>query len=150
VEYRERLSVPASWWLIGMFFAVSSATAVGFAIAPWVSLVAGGLTAALVAVTLLGYGGVRIVVDDQGLTVGRYRLEARYLGEARAYDEAASRQRLGAGADRAAHLIVRGYIPTSVEVTIDDPADPHPYWLVSTRHPEELAAALARIGCRGE
>ena len=29
-----------------------------------------------------------------------------------------------------------------VRVDLNDPADPHPYWLVSTRHPERLADAL--------
>ena len=31
MRYRERLRVPIAWWVIGMFFAVSFATAVGFA-----------------------------------------------------------------------------------------------------------------------
>jgi hypothetical protein len=29
-----------------------------------------------------------------------------------------------------------------VRVPILDPADPAPYWVLSTRHPERLAAAL--------
>jgi hypothetical protein len=31
-------------------------------------------------------------------------------------------------------------------VTIDDPRDPTPYWLISSRHPRRLAAALTRSG----
>jgi len=30
-------------------------------------------------------------------------------------------------------------------VQIDDPRDPAPYWLLATRHPESLAAALAAL-----
>jgi len=30
-------------------------------------------------------------------------------------------------------------------VEITDPADPAPYWLVATRHPEELARALTAL-----
>jgi hypothetical protein len=33
-------------------------------------------------------------------------------------------------------------VPGAVQVLLDDPADPTPYWLVSTRHPERLAATL--------
>jgi hypothetical protein len=29
-----------------------------------------------------------------------------------------------------------------VRVTVTDPQDPTPYWLVSTRHPEKLVEAL--------
>ena len=35
---------------------------------------------------------------------------------------------------------------TAVEITLDDPEDPVPYWLVSTRRPQQLAAAL-QGGC---
>ena len=35
---------------------------------------------------------------------------------------------------------------TAVEITLADPADPVPYWLISTRRPAELAAALDRAG----
>jgi hypothetical protein len=28
-----------------------------------------------------------------------------------------------------------------VEITLNDPDDPVPYWLVSTRYPQQLAAA---------
>jgi Protein of unknown function (DUF3093) len=33
-------------------------------------------------------------------------------------------------------------VATAVEITLADPADPVPYWLVSTRRPQQLAAAL--------
>jgi hypothetical protein len=31
-------------------------------------------------------------------------------------------------------------------VSIDDPADPTPYWLISSRHPGRLASVLAPHG----
>ena len=145
MHYQERLWAPASWWVIGLFFAVSFATAVGFALGPAISLAGGGLTTALVAGGLLWYGGSSIVVDEDSLRVGRYRLEAEYLGEVLAHTAGETRERLGRDADRRALLVMRGYIPTSVEVAIADPADPHPYWLVSTRRPDDLAQALVRL-----
>ena len=44
--------------------------------------------------------------------------------------------------DARAWLLVRGWIPGVARITLDDPTDPTPYWLVSTRDPEGLAAAL--------
>jgi hypothetical protein len=41
-----------------------------------------------------------------------------------------------------AHLVIRGWVQPVVRVPIVDPEDPAPYWLVSTRHPKELAAAI--------
>ena len=32
-----------------------------------------------------------------------------------------------------------------VRVEITDPADPAPYWLVSSRHPDALAGALSSL-----
>src|ERR671918_546374 len=62
---------------------------------------------------------------------------------------AATRRRSGVEADARAHLVLRPYVATSVEITLADPADPVPYWLVSSRRPEALASALTEaIGPR--
>ncbi|HWB36700.1 MAG TPA: DUF3093 family protein, partial [Rugosimonospora sp.] len=34
-------------------------------------------------------------------------------------------------------------------VVLDDPDDPTPYWIVSSRRPRRLAAALVAAGARG-
>ena len=48
----------------------------------------------------------------------------------------------GVDADARAYLLLRPYLKRAVRVEITDPADPTPYWLVSTRHPDRLAAAV--------
>ena len=45
-------------------------------------------------------------------------------------------------ADARAHLVLRPWVSTTVELALADPADPVPYWLVSTRRPGALATAL--------
>jgi DUF3093 family protein len=146
MNYDERLRVPGMWWVVGMFFALTFVTAVGFYVGPLVAVVAGVLTAAGVAVVLLWYGRVRVGVDATGLHAGGALLEWRYVGGVTVHDRSATRHRLGPGADHAAWLLIRGYIPGSVEIAIDDSADPHPYWLVSTRNPDRIAQAIAE--CR--
>ena len=47
-------------------------------------------------------------------------------------------------ADARAYLLLRPYRKKAVKVSLSDPADPTPYWLVSTRRPDALAAALTR------
>lgn len=141
--YSERLAAPASYWVIGLLVGVSTATAMGFYLGPWVAVAAGIAVAGLLAFGLLFVGHVGIVVDDRGLSVGPALLEWPYQGEGAALDPEATRQRLGVGADARAFVVARPYIRTAVLVPVADAADPHPYWLVSSRNPQRLAAALA-------
>ncbi len=49
---------------------------------------------------------------------------------------------MGPGADARAFLVIRPYLKRAVRVPVTDPADPTPYWLVGSRHPDALAEAL--------
>lgn len=146
MTYSERLRVPTSWWAIAMFFALTFATAVGFYAGPEVAIGAGLATAVAVAAVLLWFGRARVQVDAGGVRVGGAWLEWPYLGEVTVLDRAATRFRLGPGADPAAWLLVRGYLPASIELAITDPGDPHPYWLVSSRDPALMAQVIEQ--CR--
>ena len=44
----------------------------------------------------------------------------------------------GVDADARAYLLLRPYLKRAVRVEIADPADPAPYWLVSTAHADAL------------
>jgi hypothetical protein len=83
-----------------------------------------------------------ISVDEQEVRVGRAAIEHAYIATCRALNAEETRRRTGVEADARAHLALRPYIKTTVEITLDDIEDPVPYWLVSTRHPQRLAAAL--------
>ena len=124
----------ASFWL-AMVVALPSTIA-------WlVTAVAAVATAAL----LLGYGSARLQVTDREFRAGRARIEGRYLGAATALDPEATRRQAGVEADARAYLLMRPYLKRAVRVDITDPADPTPYWLVSSRRPEELADALTAL-----
>jgi hypothetical protein len=140
--YRERLTAPVSWWLAALAFA---------AVWGWVMLVATNVAIALVtfaAVAAAGlyavwrYGSLAVVVDESGLRVGSAFLESRHVGTVAPLNRTDYRTRLGTGADARAYLVTRPYLDHGVSVGVDDPSDPAPYWLVSSRHPQDLAAAL--------
>lgn len=144
-SYRERLTAPVSWWIAALAFA---------AVWGWVFLIAttwgiaGVVTAVLAAAGLYAvwrYGSVTITVTPEGLRVGPAFVEARHLGGVRSLDRATYRTQLGTGADARAYLMTRPYLDHGVVITIDDPSDPAPYWLVSSRRPDALAAALAPV-----
>lgn len=141
-RYFERLVVPATWYVVAAAIVGSVFLALFFFLGPETAVLA-----ALVTCAIVGWVFVRaslaIRVDDDGvLQVGRARLEPRWRGAVRVLDADATRERLGVHADARAWLAVRGYVDSAVEVEVADPADPHPYWLVSTRRPRRLCAAL--------
>jgi hypothetical protein len=145
MRYRERLSVPALWWLLAAGFALSLLLAIGLYLGPIWGLVA-GTAAVVVAAALFQKAAILLVVDSEAIRVGRAEIEHRYIAGCRAFDAEATRRRSGVEADARAHLVLRPYIATAVEITLADPADPVPYWLVSSRRPQELAAALTAAG----
>jgi hypothetical protein len=145
--FRERLSVPVLWWVLAVGFALSLLLAIGLYLGPaWgIGAAAAGLVA---AAGLFFRAAVVIIVDHQVVRVGRAQIDHRYIAGSHALDAEATRRRGGVEADARAHLVLRPYVATAVEITLADPADPVPYWLVSSRRPEELAAALTRASAR--
>jgi hypothetical protein len=77
---------------------------------------------------------------------GRAHIPVDQLGVPVALDAPASRRLAGVDADARAYLLLRPYVARSVQVPVQDPQDPAPYWLVSTRHPDRVVAALVAAG----
>lgn len=148
MHYRERLSVPGVWWLLSLLFALSLLLAFGFYLGP-VWGVAGALVSFAATAVLFTAAAIRIEVTDTSLLVGRAHLEGRYLARATALDAIEARRRRGPEADARAYLMLRPYVSTAVLVRLADPDDPAPYWLVATRRPRALAAAIGQIQLGG-
>ena len=139
--FRERLTVPVVWWLLAGLLALSVLLDVGAYLGPvW----GAGTTVAtlLVAAAIFAAAAIVIGVDTDQIRIGRASIEHRYIAGCRALDAEETRRRGGVEADARAHMVLRPYVKTAVEITLDDPEDPVPYWLVSTRHPQRLAAAM--------
>jgi hypothetical protein len=145
--FRERLSVPVLWWVLAVGFALSVLLAIGLYVGPAWGIGAAG-AAMVIATWLFLRAAVLIVVDAQAIRVGRAEIDHPYIAGSRALDGEATRRRAGVEADARAHLVLRPYVASAVEITLADPADPVPYWLVSSRRPTELAAALTRASAR--
>lgn len=144
-SYSERLSVPLRWWAQAtMLVATIWLTAIVALPLPLAWAVT-GVAGSVAAACLSAYGAARVSVTDGTFTAGRARIAGRHLGPATALDEAETKHTAGPGADARAYLLLRPYLRRAVRVEIADPADPTPYWLVSTRHPEQLARALGTL-----
>lgn len=142
VVYDESLRVPLRWWAVATMFLASLLLAFLVALSPGLSFLFAGAVTAVVVTVFVGYGSARIVVADGTLQAGRARIPVSLLSGPVALDAERTKQVAGVEADARAYLLLRPYVPRSVQVRVDDPADPTPYWLLSTRHPRTLAAAL--------
>jgi hypothetical protein len=140
--YHERLRAPISWWLVGLAVAALLGTEVvagfGWAVALGIYAVIAGTCAAL----LTAIGRARVEVGAGELRAARERLPLGMAGGVAALDEAQTRALRGPRGNPAALVLMRPYLRTAVyiQVTGQDPGAP--YWLVGTRHPAELAAAI--------
>lgn len=141
-QYRERLRVPFRWWIQGNLLVASFWLALVVAVP---EALAWGISTALALILAMGlrtYGGSRILVEDGWLRAGRARIELGFVGPAQALDRTHAREVSGRLADARAFLLLRPYLPEAVRIEINDPDDPTPYWLVSSRRAPALASTL--------
>ncbi len=141
-RHAERLSVPLRWWVQGVMLVASLWLALVVATPGVVAWSATAVCLLLLTVLLVGYGSARVRVEDGTLYAGRAQVAAHHLGSAVALDAEQTRLLAGRDADARAFLLLRPYLKRAVRVELLDPRDPTPYWLISTRRPVELAAAV--------
>jgi hypothetical protein len=87
-------------------------------------------------------GSVRVRVTDTELVAGDDRIALEHVGRTQIVAKKDKQQALGPELDPTAHVLHRSWIGPVVRIETRDPASPVPYWVVSTRHPEQLVAAL--------
>lgn len=141
-EYREKL-----WPSLWVFLAVALVIPASILVFAPISMPAGVITGLVLfggCVAILVIASPVIQVSDRALTAGPAQISADLLGEAVPYDAAEATYQRGPGLDARAWLLIRGWVKPVVRVPLEDPSDRAPYWLLSTRHPQELAAAINR------
>lgn len=83
-----------------------------------------------------------IEVTRDALRAGRAEIPLSIIAGATTTDRDTTKRLLSVESDARAFLVIRSWIPQAVRVELSDPADPTPYWLVSSRRPNELSRAL--------
>lgn len=144
IAHEERLAVPWHWWVPALLAVGLLAAPLGLGAPGPLRGVAFAVLVPAAAAGLWWLGRVKVAVVDDELRVDDARLPVRFVAEVVPLDAAGRRELLGPSADPLAFVVQRPWIRGAVQIVLDDPADPTPYWLVSTAHPERLAAALAR------
>jgi hypothetical protein len=113
-----------------------------------VALVVYAVLAIPTAAILLATGHLTVTVDASGLHERGRTLPTEQMLETQHLDREHTRRILGAAGDRTAHLVVRSYVADSVAIRTRGDSEV-PYWLVSTRRPDDLMAVLAQVREQG-
>jgi hypothetical protein len=141
-DYRERL-LPKWWaWLAALIPVLMLAVAYGGALGT-----GSGLIVAVVGVVLVGWllwiSAPVTVVSAAGLRVSSGRLPLTSIGDVTVVDHAGIVALRGPGGDARLFVELRPWSARdAVLINLDDADDPHPAWLISSRHPVELQRAM--------
>ena len=149
VLYSESQRIPLSWWLAAVGVVAIIAWQAQMGRDWWWLLVAGVIAAALATWGLFALSRTKIEVfeNSQGeriIRAGDAQLPASVVDRTLVIPPTAKQAALGRQLDPAAFVIHKGWIPTMAMLVLDDPLDPTPYWLVSSKKPQELLEALGR------
>jgi hypothetical protein len=144
-DYRERLAVPAAWWILAVPVILLLG---GYAIyanlsALIVVIVYAVFTVGYVA-ALLAWGSGVIEVAGGELRAAGAVLPLARVTSVQALDEKQAAAMRGPQADPAAHTLIRPFLKSAVYLEVEDPGGQVPYWLIGTRRPAELTAVIDR------
>jgi hypothetical protein len=85
-----------------------------------------------------------ITLDGEELRIDRAHIDIKYLGSATVLDSPTMRLLRTRDADPAAYLAIKFWMPKGIKITVVDPRDPTPYWLITSKRGEDIAALLGK------
>jgi hypothetical protein len=141
VIFKEVLRPPI-WVLAFIYFLfLSLVIAIWAAFDNTVTLIA--FVASTIAIIYIAFAmRSTITLDGDELRIDRAHIDIKYLGAITILDAPAMRLLRTRDADPAAYLAIRFWIPTGLKIAVVDPRDPTPYWLITSKRGEEIAALL--------
>lgn len=145
--HHERLSVP--WWagppVLLMAVLLAAELHLGHpGVLSWLPYL---ITVPLAVFALLSLGRVRVGVDgpdapEPEIRAGEAHMPARFVGRVDIVTGTDKQRALGPDLDPQAFVVHRPWVGPVIRLEVLDPDDPTPYWVVSSRRPQRLLAAL--------
>lgn len=138
--YRERL-----WPSVGMFLATILLIPAALLTFLPISIPVGIAAAVILFIganVVLVLTSPRVEVTTTELRAGAARLPLEIVDSVHAFNGPDAVSERGVRLDARAWMLLRGWASGVVRIHLNDPEDPVPYWLISSRRPEQLAAAL--------
>ncbi|WP_198587076.1 DUF3093 domain-containing protein [Glycomyces xiaoerkulensis] len=147
VRYAERMRMPWAGWIGTVAAAAVAAGLSNFGDLRWwrLTLSVAVFLVPLIGAWWLGRLPVRVVEHGEGrwLHVDDARLPVSAIDRVEVLEPTAYSDSLGVALHPLAFVVQRPWIRRGIRVVLDDPDDPTPYWVVSSRNPERLREALA-------
>jgi len=140
--YRERV-LPSAANLIMPILLFASVIALMLPINAGLALPAAFIIT-LCFVLVIFFNSPTIEVSDSTLSCKGATIEKSLIGEVAIIPKSEAFEELGQKLDARAWLSIQASVKGLVKLEISDENDNTPYWLVSTRRPELLAAALKK------
>lgn len=141
-SYTENLTVPWWVWPVSLAAATGLAVEIGLGVPGLVTWLPCCILIPATVGVLVWLSRLRVTVRQDVWTVDDARLPLQYIASAEPLTGTALRDALSAQLHPLAFVVQRPWISGAVRVVLDDPGDPTPYWIVSTRHPHRLAELL--------
>lgn len=138
--YRERLW-PSFWPFLATALVIPATILVFWPIDVTVGIVVALALYGAIVAGLLATAATVEVADGQ-LRAGRARLPISVIGQVTQAEADEAFLERGQRLDARAWLLLRGWIDPVVRIELTDEHDPTPYWLISTRRPQQLTAAI--------
>ena len=139
--YRERIW-PSPWVFVSTALVMPASLLVFLPINLFAGVIVAIMLYVAIVLVLVATSPV-ISVSLSELVAGRARVPVDLISAVTAFDgEEATLQR-GRMLDARAWLLIRGWVSPVVKIELSDENDPTPYWIVSTRTPDALVAAVS-------
>ena len=137
-EYSERLS-PSWWMVLAVFLVVPTSVLIFLPLSLFVG-VATGLIFWLGVVGAMWFFSPAVTLSPHGFRAGPAFVEWDHVEAIEPITGDDARAEKSVRLDARAWLVLRPWVGPAVKVTLNDPDDPTPYWLVSTRRPETVVS----------
>ena len=136
--YREHLRTPYAWYAVALFVAslLAAEFHIGhYALTDWIPF---GTLLPLSVVAVWLFGRSYLEIRDGEVRIQGAHIPLTEISGAVALDAETLRRVVGREGDPAAFVSIRPWIGSGVQLWIDDPEDPTPYWVVSSRSPQRV------------
>lgn len=138
--YHERIW-PSAWIFISTALVVPATLLVFLPISQTVGVIA-AVTLYTTIVVILIVTTPKIEVTASELIAGRARVPVQLIDNVTAFTGDQATLQRGQLLDARAWLLIRGWVAPVVKIDLADDQDPTPYWIVSSRTPAALVAAV--------
>ncbi len=139
--FREKLTPPLWGWVALTGFSLMLAISVSAVFGNFVAIIVFLILDVLFIFIAIRFSPV-IKVDDQYLYANKAKLPLKIISQATSLNARQTTKIRGVDADPKCFSATSPLINTAIRIDFEDVADPHTYWLLSTRKPEELSKVL--------